>query len=781
VGHTVYDFADFRVDATQRLLLLKDSGRALPLSSRAFDALLYLIEHRGELLDKSTLMAAVWPNVIVEENNLNQHISALRRVLGETRDDHRFIVTVPGRGYRFVADVTIPSAVPASVSRTDGSAPAAPEPGSDGMASATADPAAGVAAGAVAAVAEGTRSKVPKLGFGSIAWVAALVLVAVVSAAAWELLKVHHGKDLGSVASSPEAAPALRRLRIAVVPFQNLSPESSDAFFADGLHEEIVSTLTQRLRGVEVISSTTMMSRDVRAQSVGSLAKTLHATHVLEGSVRREGTRVRLTLQLVDARADEQKWAKNYDRNLTSALTLQSEVADEVASQLAVQLVNAAAGKGPPTVDPEAYDDYLKAVLALRSQFGDSLQGLNQVRELLTRALIRDPRFALAYAQRARTATLSFVSGNESGERLLQGIRDDLASARGLAPEDPVTMAAEGYFHYATGDNERALASLDAAQAAGLMDPAWLIPKARVLMRMSRVDEALRLHRQMLELDPGDPLVIAFAVQHLVLARQPAEALRVADLAAGQFPETHRETRGFILLSFTGNLEGWRDKLERCSDESKTAEIAGNAERVWECFQLDRYAHRYGDLSRIVRQASSAPVAYGLITDPFELYDNGELGTVPGVGELKGWAALLVGDRASAERAGRELLEFLRTKPRTSRNEFFLRRLEAEGQLFDGLNAQAIEAAKASLALVSRQRDAVSWVGVAMTTARIYAWAGAAQDCDALLDQLSAAVPGLPPAVITRDPLFAVPLANDAGYRAITARLEAQIGAMNLH
>ena len=97
VGHFVYDVGDFRVDSMQRLLLLRASGRALPLNSRAFDTLLFFLENRGKLLDKSTLMAAVWPNVVVEENNLNQHISALRRVLGETRDDHRFIVTEPGR------------------------------------------------------------------------------------------------------------------------------------------------------------------------------------------------------------------------------------------------------------------------------------------------------------------------------------------------------------------------------------------------------------------------------------------------------------------------------------------------------------------------------------------------------------------------------------------------------------------------------------------------------------------------------------------------------------
>ncbi len=99
-----YRFSGFRVDAVRRLLFGAD-GEPIPLKPRVFDTLLYLVEHRGELLDKRTLLEAIWPNVVVEENNLNQAISTLRRVLGETRDEHRFIVTEPGRGYRFVASV----------------------------------------------------------------------------------------------------------------------------------------------------------------------------------------------------------------------------------------------------------------------------------------------------------------------------------------------------------------------------------------------------------------------------------------------------------------------------------------------------------------------------------------------------------------------------------------------------------------------------------------------------------------------------------------------------
>jgi DNA-binding winged helix-turn-helix (wHTH) protein len=114
-----YEFSEFRLDIQQRLLSAGADGRPIPLPPKAFETLLYFVERRGELLDKSTLMKAVWPNVIGEENSLNQNISVIRRALGESPSQHRFIVTEPGRGYRFVADVRV-------VSHAGHSEPAAP-------------------------------------------------------------------------------------------------------------------------------------------------------------------------------------------------------------------------------------------------------------------------------------------------------------------------------------------------------------------------------------------------------------------------------------------------------------------------------------------------------------------------------------------------------------------------------------------------------------------------------------------------------------------------------
>src|SRR5215469_13905245 len=122
----VYEFGDFRLLAAERRLTARADGRPVELTQKALDTLHFLLQHPGELLDKSTLIAAVWPNVVVEENNLNQVVSALRRALGDGSGGRRFIVTVPGRGYQFVAPVrevgdqvsSAPPAAPAARART---------------------------------------------------------------------------------------------------------------------------------------------------------------------------------------------------------------------------------------------------------------------------------------------------------------------------------------------------------------------------------------------------------------------------------------------------------------------------------------------------------------------------------------------------------------------------------------------------------------------------------------------------------------------------------------
>src|SRR6185436_6884454 len=176
-------------------------------------------------------------------------------------------------------------------------------------------------------------------------WPLALAIVCVAVAIAWSVIALR--------GSSDPAALAAQNYRLSVLPFENLSPDPANAFFADGMHEEILSSLAN-VPNLEVISRTTMMQYRRAPRSVADITKELRVTHVLEGTVRREGTLVRMTLQLIDARNDRHLWSRTFDRKLTDVMTLQSQVAAEIAGQLRRSLLPNAGL--PPSRNPAAYD-----------------------------------------------------------------------------------------------------------------------------------------------------------------------------------------------------------------------------------------------------------------------------------------------------------------------------------------------------------------------------------------------------------------------------------------
>ncbi|HET9446880.1 MAG TPA: winged helix-turn-helix domain-containing protein, partial [Steroidobacteraceae bacterium] len=294
-AHRVYEFGEFRLDALRRVLSSRVDDQPLQVTGKIFDTLLFFVERSGQLLDKRTLMEALWPNVIVEESNLTQTIHTLRRVLGERPDDHRFIVTVPGRGYRFVADVaTVTPEEPQQPSR-----------------------------------------QLPKRK--PLAAAAAALVVVCVGVAFW-LLQAS-GRPTGS--ASANAQP----LSIAVLPFVDMSEAQDQAYFAEGLSEEILNVLAQSTT-LRVTARTSSFSFKGRNVDIPTIAGTLNATHVLEGSVRKSGDRVRVTAQLVEGASSVHLWSQTYDRDVTDVFGVQDEIAAAVAESLQVRLT----GSAPPSI-----------------------------------------------------------------------------------------------------------------------------------------------------------------------------------------------------------------------------------------------------------------------------------------------------------------------------------------------------------------------------------------------------------------------------------------------
>jgi TolB-like protein/Tfp pilus assembly protein PilF len=447
-GTKVYEFDDFRVDAAKRVLLRR--GEPVPLSPRVFDTLLYFVEHHGWVLEKDELMRGIWPDAFVEENNLNQNVSALRRALGESRGENRYIVTLPGHGYRFVAAVTA---------------------GDEG-------------------------------------------------------------------AGSPPAVAAATT--IAVLPFANMSADPENEYFCDGLAEELLNALA-KVEGLKVVARTSAFSFKGRDASVGDIASALGVGAIVEGSVRRSGDRLRITVQLIDAADGFHLWSERYDREMKDIFDVQDEITLAVMDALKVKLLGEeqAAVLKRHTESTEAFHLYLKGRYFW---FKTAPEEFGRCRDYFERAIEADPTYALGHAglvyfygfasswgmmdpaqgwpkAEAALAEALRLDGTLTEVRnargaLLWSYRRDWAGAEqeferaiGMSPTFAAAhslralyLASRGRFDEAAAESARSLA-LDPLSLRMILNRAFVLYQAR------RYDDAVEQYGQALELDPAAPSV----------------------------------------------------------------------------------------------------------------------------------------------------------------------------------------------------------------------------------------------------------------------------------
>ena len=362
-----------------------------------------------------------------------------------------------------------------------------------------------------------------------------------------------------------------------------------------------------------------------------------------------------------------------------------------------------------------------------------------------------------------------FISGRETSEAFVNQIRSDLATAQRLAPNDPIVLAVSGYFQMCANDTSGALEAYAAAEVAGLTEPEYLLPKEHLLLRRSRIEELNATVRRTLALDPADPVVINLAIITSIAHWQPEDALRTAEYARTAFPG-YIGWRPFILLEFAGRTEELRAVLEHDAPTSDPAHLADSLPLY---FQLLLYEHRYAQLRA---QIDRVPVASSLY---YRGIDFGPVGLTP-TALLRGWTDLLLTDRPAARDDGRAVLEFVQRQALTPWNGAYLDVLKAAGHTFTGDCAQARAAVNRALMQVARSDNAVIWTSTALNVARVDAWCGAADEAVALLQQISSGRPGVGPAIVTRDPLFAVPLGGVPAYRRLTDQLEATMRLTHL-
>jgi TolB-like protein/Flp pilus assembly protein TadD/predicted Ser/Thr protein kinase len=383
---------------------------------------------------------------------------------------------------------------------------------------------------------------------------------------------------------------------LAVLPFENLSDDKSDASLVDGIQDDILTKLA-KVAQLKVISRTSVMQ--YRGEhNVRKIGSALRVSHVLEGSVRKMGHRIHLNAQLIDTRTDSHVWAEQYDRDLSDVFAIQSELAQRIAGQLSSRITRAerTAIESRPTEDMEAYDLYIRAKTLGRITGTDDPNGLERSAEaadLLEKAVRRDPNFALAYSLLAEL-DLDLYWGLGRWDRSRRD-RAEVAvnAAQRLAPAAGETHLAQAYFyHYGDGDYDHALEELDVA-ARSLPNNADVFElSARIERRLARWNEALRHFSKANELDPREPSHLVNVALTYRMLRRYAEAERTADEAIAAFP---KDAGAF-----------WHEKAEAALARGDIARARSVTEKIssgnafpWVRFRILFYTRDYVEAERV--------------------------------------------------------------------------------------------------------------------------------------------------------------------------------------
>jgi TolB-like protein/DNA-binding winged helix-turn-helix (wHTH) protein/Flp pilus assembly protein TadD len=368
---------------------VRKAGLRIRVQQQPMKLLELLLERPGEVVSREELRSRVWPNESFGDFDqaLNIAIGKLRSALGDSAENPRFIETLPKRGYRFIADV--------SVVDVD-TRPKRPEPADgDSPASERESP--------VRKAVSGHRVQDAGLTLAPVApkrrlWPSSRVLVALalVLSLSLAILAVRLFRSRG---------PAPTGIRsLAVLPLDNLSGDASENYFADGMTDELITDLAQ-ISALRVISRTSVMVYKGARKPLPQIARELNVDAIVEGTVLHAGDRVRITAQLIEASTDKHLWSQSYEGDLRDTLTLQKKVASAIADQIRINLTprEQAALKSLKVVNPEAYESYLKGRYFWNKRTAD---GLKVALAYFKQAIEEDPKYAQAYSGLADTYAL---------------------------------------------------------------------------------------------------------------------------------------------------------------------------------------------------------------------------------------------------------------------------------------------------------------------------------------------------------------------------------------
>jgi TolB-like protein/class 3 adenylate cyclase/Flp pilus assembly protein TadD len=559
-------------------------------------------------------------------------------------------------------------------------------------------------------------------------------------------------KSAQSISTVPEKS-------IAVLPFENLSDDKANAYFADGIQDEILTRLS-KIADLKVISRTSTEHYKSAPENLPEIARQLGVAHILEGSVQKNGAAVRVNVQLIKAANDSHLWADTFDRKLTDIFSVESEVAKAIADQLRAKLTDqeeqVIAAK--PTDNTEAYDAYLRGLAyTLKSTVtpGIALAGQKYLKD----AVRLDPNFAVGWALLSHADAEGYLTQNlQPTVALREEARQAAETALGLEPTLGEAILAKGYYHYAClKDYDNAVRYYE--QARQFLPNSSQIPEslAFVARRRGQWGRSESYFNEAERLDPRNVSLLADQAFTYIPLRRFPEALRKFDQVLNITPDDVD-----IIAKKAGIAQAEGDlpraatllgPLRPAPDDTLVLEV-----QVYQAILERRPAPVIARLKEILAKP-----------DPALGYNNGELRF------WLGWAQEVVGDHASAQESWRqarnELEPFLKEQPE---NDQLICDL-ALTVMFLGDKAAALALAERAMALVPIEKDAMDGPNQIELLARVAAQMGEPDRAMGALQKLlpipaSGALNGMPltPALLRLDPMFD-PLRSNPGFQKLVA------------
>jgi len=551
---------------------------------------------------------------------------------------------------------------------------------------------------------------------------AILAMAALISGSGFWLIA--HQSRLKSASSAPtpasnamETAPVKS---IAVLPFENLSKDEENAFFAGGVQDEILSDLA-KIADLKVISRTSVMKyKSGPERNLREIAKALGVSHVVEGSVQRAGERVRVSAQLIDARNDSHVWAEHYDRDFADIFAIQSEIAQQIADQLRAKLSTAekSAIAERPTADLVAYAFYTKArELDTWENWEGDEKNLAQKVELLEKATQRDPTFALAYCALAKThIDLTMMTGEADARKQLELARKAAEDALRVRPDLGEAHLELARYYFYSFDYQRAREELAIVRRKLPNNAEALTIEARIGRHENRWDASLADLQKANELDPrnGD-IEVYLGLTYFEMRRySDYEQLRTKEVASGSSDDLFWSQ---IALARIRLAQGDPVAAQSCLDQVPLDYSPHGS--IWNTrFTAALYLRDYNAASRLIAAtpAKWADVAFGEQTSSW----------------AEGQVARARGDKQAALAAFTAARKKMEATFADKQDAVYL----AEIATLDaglGRKEEAIRQARRAAELLPIDKDAVNGPTIVADLALVYAWTG---ERDRALEQL---------------------------------------------